>query len=97
MSAALTAVSTWLTPTGFIQPDTPALRGKYATLRKAIEQELAAAENRALAIRGAHADLLNAQEANNPDGEVYVWPLYSSSIADLEAAFPELNLTNPTN
>jgi hypothetical protein len=49
MSLVLKAVSQWFTPTGFIQPDTPDLRKRYAKLRKAIEQELAAAESRAAA------------------------------------------------
>jgi hypothetical protein len=46
MSIALKSLSTWLTPTGFIQPDTPALRKQYVKLREAIEQELKAEENR---------------------------------------------------
>jgi flagellar biosynthesis component FlhA len=40
MSIALKALSTWLTPTGFIQPDTPDLQKQYEKLREAIKQEL---------------------------------------------------------
>jgi hypothetical protein len=37
----LESVNQWFTPNGFIQPDTPALRKKYAKLRLAIKAELA--------------------------------------------------------
>jgi hypothetical protein len=94
MSLALKALSQWFTPTGFIQPDTPALRKKYTKLRKAIEQELAATDSRALAIRCAHADLLGAEQAHDQaDTGAHDWKSHHQSIADLGAAFPELNLS----
>jgi hypothetical protein len=98
MSLALKALSQWFTPTGFIQPDTPALRKKYAKLRKALEQELNTEAARTLAVRCAHADLIGAEQAHvQADTGAHDWKSHRQSITDLEAAFPELNLTHPTN
>jgi hypothetical protein len=36
----LSEVVNWFTPTGFVQPNTPALREKYAKLKAAIGDEL---------------------------------------------------------
>jgi hypothetical protein len=43
-----------------------------------------------LAVKCAYADLLSAQEANNPDGEVYVWEAYSQTLSELVTAFPDI-------
>jgi hypothetical protein len=47
-----------------------------------------------LAVRCAYADLLGAEQAHDQaDTGAHDWKSHHQSIADLEAAFPELNLS----
>jgi hypothetical protein len=75
----LDAVNQWFTPTGFIQPNTPALRKKYAKLRAAIADELSieSQEDEIYSVTVTNGDATYLTYAYRQDG---IWYTQSANL-----------------